>query len=141
VTPETRAARDRIAAYLAARAKYTAEARARDANPEYIPGDAIDNQADTAEVLPVPGPGGWAGGPAFPRPGSASFPLRDSDLHLVLAALDRLDAENRLHDALRDRPPGKCNQVRPHDAHRWLPTRSALDCPGIPAPCDHGSGQ
>ncbi len=57
---------------------------------------------------------------------------RDHDA--VVAERDRLRAENRLLDALRDHLPGQCGRVRPHAPHRWLPSRSALDCPGIPKP-------
>lgn len=57
---------------------------------------------------------------------------RDHDA--VKAELERLRAENRLLNALRDRPAGQCGRVRPHAPHRWLPNRVALDCPGIPAP-------
>jgi hypothetical protein len=61
-------------------------------------------------------------------------PPTPEDLADLLAENDRLTAENRLFHALRDQPPGKCGRTRPHPPHRWLPSRTALDCPGIPAP-------
>lgn len=49
------------------------------------------------------------------------------------AEVERLTAENRLAHLLliTPRQPGRCGRVTNHKPHRWLPSRTALDCPGL----------
>jgi len=100
------------------------ERAARDRLAAFL--DALDPGVDTIVTL---------------KRGDTLIPLKGGDLRVVLAALDRHDAEQRLREALRDRDPGQCGKVRPHPAHRWLPNRTALDCPGIPTPAQENAGE
>jgi hypothetical protein len=111
MNPETRAARDRLARY---------------ASPDAPPYPPFKVGPEVAGFTPQQ---------VQRLIAQITEGIRDTlapDVNAVLAALDRLHAENRLHEALRDRPPGTCGRVRAHAPHRWLPSRSALDCPGIP---------
>jgi len=62
----------------------------------------------------------------------------------LLGEIDRLTAENRLFHAIYDRDhprPDACPKLTVHPAHRWLPPRSALDCPGRPGAITEGTAQ
>lgn len=65
-------------------------------------------------------------------PAGVTMTQSEADRRYLLAELDRLAAENRLVRAILEQDrPGSCGRTTVHKPHRWLPSRTALDCPGL----------